>query len=523
MIAAVLVSCKKNTTETPVPAQSGEIEFNINSIYNDQADRNWTVPFCVPDATPVYAEIRIQLQSETDPHAGELLQVDVYYIGDQLYTKALQLPYYDPQGPNYVEGSNCYRIVEFNVYAEDETGAPFIYKATPAPHSEFDQFVENGLPLEFCVLPFEKQKLEIDVLCFIPDVYELFGFFWFEITEITVREMCFFGDLCLKSVGDYVGSLYAANGLFIDEAAIFKILAFHNGVAMNQGNAYYNTLGEPLCIKYPDYDYETDDFSFELWVYVKVGDGEGINGGNWDYVKMFTWVWQDDFELTYPDVDDDGVAEFVIGNCVLDGFDIQLAPWFNLPNTATVNHTSPGTSGSYFGITFGGFGTGYDIKTGVEYSGWCGDGYHYVNPSGYTALIRSSLDPMSEIPVPYLNKRKLECLNYMFNNYGSYGIDLMANSFTLGATGTQQQVQQSIWALVHSPNSLAPLDPSGLGPEWLGPSSFLPLSVEMAGAAFDDCPDGYLPYPGGWAAVFAIDEASRVDTPGQLILILIDP
>jgi hypothetical protein len=239
---------------------------------------------------------------------------------------------------------------------------------------------------------------------------------------------------------------------------------------------------------------------------------------------MYTWVWQDDFELTYPDVDDDGVAEFVIGNCVLDGFDIQLAPWFNLPNTATVTHTSPGSSGSYFGITFGGFGAGYDIKTGVEYSGWCGDGYNYVNPSGYTALIRSSLDPMSEIPVDYLNERKLECLNYMFNNYGSYGIDLMANSFTLGTTGTQQQVQQSIWALVHSPNSLAPLDPSGLGPEWLGPSSFLPLSVEMAGAAFNDCPDGYLPYPGGWAAVFAIDQTStRVGNPGQLILILIDP
>ncbi len=51
MIAAVLVSCKKNTTETPAPAQSGEIEFNITSIYNDLAVREgWNVPICTPDA-----------------------------------------------------------------------------------------------------------------------------------------------------------------------------------------------------------------------------------------------------------------------------------------------------------------------------------------------------------------------------------------------------------------------------------------------------------------------------------------
>ena len=49
MIAAVLVSCKKNTTETPAPAnqQTQEVTFDINTIL-ESTDREYSVPNCIP-------------------------------------------------------------------------------------------------------------------------------------------------------------------------------------------------------------------------------------------------------------------------------------------------------------------------------------------------------------------------------------------------------------------------------------------------------------------------------------------
>jgi hypothetical protein len=511
MIAAVLVSCKKNTTETPAPAQSGEIEFNITSIYNDMAVRDWNVPICVPDATPVYAEIWIQLQSETDPHAYTAYPVDVYYIGDQLYTKALQFAY-DP------DGENCYRVVGFNVYALDENDQPFIYKATPAPHSEFDEFVVNGLPLEFCIIPFEKQKLLIDVLCFIPDEYELFGFFWFEITEITVREMCFFGDLCLKSTDDYIGSLYeeSGGGLYIDEPAIFKIYGFRNGEPMRVdedgapvpfSNEDWLGVGDPLCIKYADYDYETDNYEFQLWVLVKVGAG-------FEYQLLWTWSWQDDFELTY-DVGDDGVAEFVVGNCNYTETDFQLPPWMNLPDQAMVQiYGNGGGTGAYFGVEFPGLASGWDIKGDEVYAGWCGDAYHTLISYNYMAELHTSLEPVSNMPPSHLTDENLNALNYLINHYNGYGI--MTPEFGPYGSFEKTNIQESVWGVIH-------YDFDGLTPVYVPGTS---LAATMMGAAVN-APEGYLPYPGGFAAIFAFNQQEQPDGTrvyiSQLVLILIDP
>jgi hypothetical protein len=529
MIAAVLVSCKKNTTETPAPAQTGEIEFNINSIYNDLADRNWNVPICDPDLEPLFVQIWIQPQSETDPHVYTQYTADVYYIGDQLYTKALQFTY-DPNG------ENCYRIVGFNVMAlnpdydpdDPESEMYVIYKATPAPHSEFAEFVVNGLtrivddvevPFEFCIIPFQKQKLLIDVLCFIPDEYELFGFFWFEITEITVREMCFFGDLCLKDIDDYTNSPYDVCGdLFIDMPAIFQIWGTHNGEPMRVDDTgapvpYTNEdwcgIGDPLCIKYADYDYETDYYVFELWVMVKVGSG-------FDYVKLFTWTWQDDFEDTY-NVGDDGVAEFVVGNCNYSPTDFQIAPYMNLPTSVTMqlisngwNVTTPPSGGMepYWTVNLSNFvpaGT-YDIPAGNS-DGWCGDMADNINAQTYNnTLVFSSLDPYGDMPYrPWLNSQtKLEQLNYLANHWMENGLDVLAPSTF--QTGDATTVQQSIWAVTNT-GTFSP--PGGS------------LAATMAAEALSSGA-GYSPLPGGFAFVMFF-------APGdggyqlQLILIAVDP
>jgi hypothetical protein len=80
---------------------------------------------------------------------------------------------------------------------------------------------------------FTKVEIPVEVLCFLPSVYDKFGFIWFEITEIVVREFCFFGDVCANgdpyTPSDFEGSAYEAFGLAVDMHAIYEIRVFKNG------------------------------------------------------------------------------------------------------------------------------------------------------------------------------------------------------------------------------------------------------------------------------------------------------
>ena len=504
MIAAVLVSCKKNSTDTPSPVQKQDVEFQINTILPD-AGREYDIPICDDNLSPDYA--MIILDDYTGDGIVDTLYADVYYIGDQLYTKALQM----------LPGD--YTVIGFLVY-DDLTGDgpsddDLIYKAAPLPNTEFSEFVVNSLNLPFTVEQFKKTKILIDVLCFVPDEYDLFGFFWFQITEITVREMCFFGDLCLKTPSDYEGSPYAEDGLFIDEPAIFQIFAQHkvgdgDWEYMNNGEPYTNLsfygTGEPLCIRYADYDHEVDQYKFELKVLVKVGD-------DFDYVTLFTWEWSDVFEDTY-DPGDDGVEEFVVGNCNYSPTDIQLAPYMNLPEHATMTLHSPaalGLLGGYWDMSLSNFDPpgSYDIPEGGPMIAWCGDHNTGINYGDHYVLVRRTLDPISTFPAGSgLTETRLHKLNYLFNHYQSAGI----NVFAPAVSSESWIIQYSIWGVRHSSDGLNPWAPSG-------------ASTTALSLATDALQNGatYTPLPGGNAGVLFFEDNGDGEYVAQLILITVDP
>jgi hypothetical protein len=501
--AIVFTSCKKNTNNEQVtPVKQQEVEFAVNTML-PSADRTagYNIPLCDEELDADYAII---LLDSGDPNDPDTLYADVYYIGDQLFTKALMM---DP---------GTYTVVGFLVM-DDMTGDgpsadDMIYKAAPLPDSEFFEFAENTLNIDFTVTEFVKTKILIDVLCFIPDVYDLFGFFWFEITEITVREMCFFGDLCLKSTDDYIGSLYqeSGGGLFIDEPAIFRILGIHNGDTMNSGEFYTNVewlgVGDPLCIRYADYDYETDNYTFELWVYVNVG-------GNFDYVHLYTWAWTDNFEDTY-DIGGDGVAEFVVGNCNYSDTDFQLPPYMNLPQSATMTlgtQVDLGTMGGYWDMTLSNFypaGT-YDIPENVMLQAWCGDENTTIGSGSHQVDVYSTLDPVALFPTGHhLTDLRLQKLNYLFNHYLTAGIDVFAPANSTEA----YDIQHSIWGVIHSANGLASYQPAGMTVTALGLSN----AALQNGA-------GYSPLPGGNAGVLFFKDEGNGNYVAQLILIVVDP
>jgi hypothetical protein len=520
MIAAVFASCKKNTTDTPAPVDQKmqEVEFDINSILGSNDRALYSIPNCI-DSIDGEINKYAQIIIENEAQVVDTFYAEVYYVDGLPYTKAIMLPVTDDD-----EDCDTYILKEFYVY--DNNGTPGyeevdraddqLFKAAPLDGSEFWDFAENHVGQTFEVCAFYKTKVLIDVLCFVPNDYELFGFFWFEITEITVREMCFFGDFCLKDTYIYEGTEYAESGggVFIDEPAIFEIRARHkvgNGqwqdmVGTDFNNVQWLGVGEPLCIRYPDYDAEVDSYEFDLYLWAMVG-----NQMAWTY--LYTFTWDDVFENTY-DPGEDGVYEFVVGNCVATETDMLFPPYMNLPASGTMElapNADPGTiTGAYWDVRFGGFGAGYDILPNVWYPGWCGDVNTTIGSGTHNVTIFSTLDPVAIMPSPNtLSDLKLQQLNYLFNHYDTHGIDIYAPNFGPEFT----TIQQSIWSVVHSPGGNAPYNPG---------NSYNPLAVTMATQALSNGA-GFTPLPGGDAGILFFKDNGDGTYVAQLILIVVDP
>ena len=108
----------------------------------------------------------------------------------------------------------------------------------------------------------------------------------------------------------------------MDMPAIFKIYAFKDGVALNNGEAYSNLGAEdlPLCVQYPDkIRTEGEIFTFDL--HILIPDGFG----GFEYVYYHTFTSTDDGPLDVIDVDGDGIIDFVLGTCNYSDTDLQLS------------------------------------------------------------------------------------------------------------------------------------------------------------------------------------------------------
>ncbi len=373
LIAAVMFSCKKNETTQPAADQFAEVSFNVTTLVPD-ADREWTydydVPECIPDAIPGWALMKItdaagnELEGDgvEGPNGTNYFKVLVFYTNGELYTQSVKLPV--TMCDNAPNCCDTYYVTEFFVY--DENGVP--YKAAPAIDSDFFQFVTQTLPVTLEICAFEKKEFYIDVLCFTPDYYELFGFFWFEITEITVREICFFGDICIDwwmtpsqwhFYGDGVPlsvwynetNMYQQQdaGIQMDMPAIFA-LALYKMDPITQEYIFINSWsnetwygeGAPLCFRYADYDaIEGEQFAIKMYIYgpwwysaptreelfgYTIDDGlRDWQTDDAQHVWYFTDNALEDLDFGYPD--GDGVIEFAWGNCVED-------PEYQLPESA---------------------------------------------------------------------------------------------------------------------------------------------------------------------------------------------
>lgn len=522
MIAGILFSCEEEVNDD---LKTQDVEFSINQIDPTSNLKDGDFNFnCLTDdegnlIEPEWAYVEISTGDNGDVLTFE---PEVFYLENgNLYTQAIKL-----QIPDGHDGK--YDIKKFLLMAMVD-GKKTVIMATPEVGSEYGSYINKPIAFEFEVKPLDKVEVPIEVLCFEPGDYEKFGFFWFNvISQTVVREICFFGDLCTKNSTDYDGSYYNQELDFtlseypFDLPAIFKIKAYKNGELYDTFENIDKTNPDEweykgvTCVKYPDVIGERDVFEFELYVYVKVGDG-------FDYLKFHKWKLAD--ELLNEIGNSGGIIEFIIGSCGegnLSYPNVKLPPYLNLPTTAEAKITFNYDSGGYWEIMIGSVSpvsTSYDFPATGTYLGWCGDAYQIINPGEATFNTYSSLNAANwpaGIPVSI---EDLAEVNWLMNNLTDFDYPALSGMFVetgeLGITEQQaKDLQHAIWLILgFDPNNTSwPVEAAGGGT----PSQ---AAIDIAAAA--NAINGFVPLPGGYAAVLMVKNNDPANF--QLIFTLVDP
>ncbi|MDF1549375.1 MAG: hypothetical protein P1P88_16240 [Bacteroidales bacterium] len=387
LIFLIIMSCQKNDNTGPSDSEQG-----VSFALSNNSTLKSTDCFSKPAD---YANVVI---------SGQTYKIDVFYINDKPYTNTIKLD------------AGEYVLTEFMLMDDnntpDNTSDDLLIAATPHQGSEFAQFVAQPLDISFTVEAFKKTELGISVICYQESDYSSFGFIFFEIGQVIVREQFFFGDLCVCRLDDYEGSLYSgqSTGLQYDMPAIAKIEVWRNGVKTSEySNEAWSGEGQPLTVRYGDVLNHEDNFEFKLFILVR-------QGTDFNYVHFYTWNFKDDEIIQNGD---DGIVDFVLGNCMPEA-DVVLAPWMNNPPalTYTISNWESPELGAYIDVTLSDIPEGYEFGNGI-YPSNCADHSSPIFVGlPYEMNVYSSLYP-DQLPV-FAQSDKWEKINWLYNHLDWY-------------------------------------------------------------------------------------------------------
>ena len=445
VLAFSISGCQKDIQEPTIPQDERvDVEFMIEqSDFPQFKSTNNDVPQC-SDLDWDYVTFKL--------NGIEYMSDIVTTVGsDVKLTQVVKLP-----------SGTSYTLSEFYIWND---GVPFndpngdiLVRAAPISGSEYEDLMVHPLNIEVEVFDFTKRQIIVDVLCYDTLFYEKFGFSWFGINEIELRRQCFFGDVCTGKLDDFVGSLYEeqSQGIQMDMPAIMQ-LKLYKKVSGDWGtpirtfaNDTWTTPGEGDCLEiYWADDLDViEDFKLELYVLLPYGDGM-----EWTLIDVFEF--QDN---NGPDVGDDNVTDFTIGNCNISGTEDYVYPaWINIPNFGTYFQMkielpfAPGTKGTYINAIFTGIGTGFAIDNDTV-GVWCGDKVLNINPGQvYDVQAISSLQPL---PPSFSNitVEQLSVLNYFWNNLNRWFPGINPIDFTdFSGSGFDSTdwaiIQDVIWSI----------------------------------------------------------------------------
>ncbi len=487
--ALLATNCKKDQPVTTSGATC-DVSFNINSVTQTGGLKSALDINCSTFKAN-YVMYKID--------GGNFVTIPVFYVGNIPYTNSIKL------------SAGQHTISEFIVYSDNNTPAypndDIVLSCAPHVGSIYGQMIANPLNFTFTVSTDKKNEIKLDVVCYETSTYDNFGFVYFKLNELIVKRQVFFGDFCIKNKADYVGSSYANQPGWVgtgygDVPAIMKIDVLRGGVFQasftNEDAAH--EWGNKVEVSYVDYKNQTDIFTFNLYILVKVGN-------SFSYVLFKTWTFNDTSNITEGT---DGVVDFVLGNCYDPNNmpDYLFAPYMNLPTTVTYNITAcPGANGGYVDALIGGIGSGFDISNGT-YSSNCADHSTTINiGQTYNMTVYSSLYP--DLLPTFAQGPKWEKINWLYNH-----LDYFPGYKWYQIQGAIWMFDVPAWTFSTPENGMPALTAADQ-------AMITSMYTQMNSFGL-----GYKVPPGGWAAIIFIP----VNTPGnattalvQTMFIKIDP
>jgi hypothetical protein len=405
------IGCKKDKEEVLL-----DLSFRVNEVSSIQTKSG----SIIKSDTIICSGLRLDYV-KLKINNGNFQNIPIFNVGGIYYTSSIKLPV------------GNHMLNEFIVYNNNNTPNDqtddIVVSATPHVGSLFGGYVTTPLDVNIQISEDKKNEVKIDVVCFDPTTYQNFGFVYFQLNQLIIRQLWFYGDFCIRNKNEYNNSLYSqqtnwnnSSGLYIDVPAIIKVEVFRNGILQNTFTN--STQGEKLSVNYGDYINTNESFLLKLYVYVK-------EGTQFNY-KLFK-------EFTFNNVSNilqgsDGIVDFVLGGCYDPNSppDYIFPEYMNLPPTLTYTITAqPSTMGGYVDATLTNTPSGYVIQNGV-YPSNCADHTQliYLN-TPYNMDVYSSLY-VDKLPL-FIRNDKWKKINWLYNNLDMFG------------SYTWYDLQQAIW------------------------------------------------------------------------------
>jgi len=194
LVSVLVFGCKKDVYETTPMEKASDISFQIDLV-DPGAMKDWDCKLDINGdlLEPDYAEIIID---------GETYYPAVFRIDGILYTQNIKFLLGQADNAQL-------EVTRFVLWDDSNTPNDMtddqIVMGMPEQNSLYEPYITSELRYDrfIDVTAFQKHQFLFEVLCFIDDEYENFGFDWFQIHEIVIREECFFGDICIKHLADY--------------------------------------------------------------------------------------------------------------------------------------------------------------------------------------------------------------------------------------------------------------------------------------------------------------------------------
>ncbi len=333
----VMSGCNK-IPESDIEPAMYDLSFNIRAGQSPGGMKE--TPDCINEnQTASYVEVTLLKQGDM---TATTIRLDVFYINSQPFTNTIKL----------VPGT--YVIQEFLMRNDNMTPGNFtddpVIAAAVHEGAAYASLVTSWLTREFTITPFNKNVLEVELVCYEEANFSSFGFEYFSLDQTVIREQNFFGDLCIQNLNAYYNSPYSAvlggnANLLLDLPAIFQVEVVRNGISIKTyNNNSVSGISQPLKVQYADRLGTSDNFEFRLSVMV-------LENNTFQYEYFHTWSLTDALKIN---TGTDGVVDFVLGNCSPDA-DLVIpysgnenaAPIANNVNQSGIAHIGSSLTGTY--------------------------------------------------------------------------------------------------------------------------------------------------------------------------------